>query len=66
LFPALTEAAWVFDTVMVNYAIALQACRSGTIKLANFDFDTGKPTVPGEYGLADKNYDLLFISGKPR
>jgi hypothetical protein len=49
-----------FDTVMVNYASALKSCRSGTLKLANINFDTGNLTTPGEYGLADKNYDLLL------
>jgi hypothetical protein len=51
-----------FDTVMVNYAKALKLCRSGTINLANINFDTGNLTVPGEYGLADKNYDLLVAN----
>jgi hypothetical protein len=51
-----------FDTVMANYAIALKRCGSRTLHLANIDFDTGKPTVPGEYGLADKNYDLLLAN----
>jgi hypothetical protein len=47
---------------MVNYAKALKLCRSGTINLANINFDTGNLTVPGEYGLADKNYDLLVAN----
>jgi hypothetical protein len=48
-----------FDTVMLNYALALRKCKSGTISLANIDYDTGMPTVPGEYHLADRNYDML-------
>ena len=51
-----------FDTVMLNYALALRTCKTGTIDLANIDYDTGKPTVPGEYHLADRNYDLLLTS----
>ena len=47
------------DTTIKKYQSALEACRSGTSRLANIDFDTGQPTTPGEYGLADKNYDLL-------
>ncbi len=50
-----------FDTVLVNYARALKICGSGTINLANINFDTGNLTAPGEYGLADKNYDLLVV-----
>jgi hypothetical protein len=29
------------------------------VNLANLDFDTGRPTVPGEYQLADQTYDRL-------
>ncbi len=47
------------DTVTINYKLELHVCGSGTSRLANIDFDTGRPTKPGEYGLADKNYDLL-------
>ena len=50
-----------FDTVMVKYAAALKICRTRTDELANINFDTGNPTTPGEYGLADKNYDLLVV-----
>jgi hypothetical protein len=48
-----------FDTALVNYRAALRAFRAGTRRLPNIDFDTGNFTTPGEYGLADKNYDLL-------
>jgi hypothetical protein len=48
-----------FDTATFYYTMTLNACRSGVSPLANIDFDTGNPTSPGEYGLADKNYDLL-------
>jgi hypothetical protein len=49
-----------FDTALINYKAALQACQAGTSRLANIDFDTGNFTTPGEYGMADKNYDLLL------
>jgi len=48
-----------FDTTLNNYKAALQDNRAGISRLANIDFDTGNYTTPGEYGLADKNYDLL-------
>jgi len=48
------------DTVNMEYTLELQVCGSGASRLANIDFDTGKPTTPGEYGLADNNYDLLI------
>ena len=48
-----------FDTTLLHYADALRACRKGGEALPNVDFDTGNFTTPGEYGLADKNYDLL-------
>jgi hypothetical protein len=50
-----------FDTVMVRYGKELNICRSGNDDLANINFDTGNPTTPGEYQLADKNYDLLVV-----
>ncbi|HWB94838.1 MAG TPA: zinc dependent phospholipase C family protein, partial [Puia sp.] len=53
-----------FDTTVNNYRAALQACRARTSRLANIDFDTGNVTTPGEYGLADKNYDLLVVKLK--
>ena len=49
-----------FDTVLVHYTMALKNCRSGKINFPNIDFDTGNLTAPGEYPLADKNYDLLL------
>ena len=48
-----------FDTILFLYSLTLKNCRSGTIDLANIDYDTGNPTVPGEYHMADRNYDLL-------
>jgi len=53
-----------FDTALQKYEAALKAFRAGTRRLANIDFDTGDFTTPGEYGLADKNYDLLVAALK--
>ena len=50
-----------FDTVLVHYTKALKICGSGNINFTNIDFDTGNKTAPGEYPLADKNYDLLLL-----
>ncbi|MFI5162160.1 MAG: zinc dependent phospholipase C family protein [Sphingobacteriales bacterium] len=51
-----------FDTTVVHYGMALNNLRQGNhVELANIDFDTGKITAPGEYGLADQTYSLLVI-----
>jgi Zinc dependent phospholipase C len=50
-----------FDTIMVQYTKALKDCGSGKPTFANIDFDTGNLTAPGEYPLADKNYNSLLI-----
>ena len=43
-----------------RYRELLEAIRGGRLRLPNMDFDTGKPTAPGEYSLADETYDRLF------
>ncbi|MDF2434354.1 MAG: hypothetical protein JWP44_3985 [Mucilaginibacter sp.] len=49
-----------FDTVLVHYSAELAKLHYEKINLQDVDYDTGKPTMPGEYGLADKTYiDLL-------
>ena len=49
-----------FDTVLLKYSGALVQLHSGRLELPDVDYDTGKPTVSGEYGLADKTYiDLI-------
>ena len=50
-----------FDTTRNNFAAAMQDCRAGNSRLPNIDFDTGNFTTPGEYGLADENYDRLVV-----
>jgi hypothetical protein len=51
-----------FDTSLVKYAVVLQKLKSNEkLFLPDMDFDTGKPTVFGEYGLADQSYSQLII-----
>jgi len=45
-----------FDTTIVHYHDALSRLQQGNISLPDVDYDTGNPTVMGEYGLADKTY----------
>ncbi len=42
------------------YQSLLAETRHDDPKLRNLDFDTGKPTAPGEYNLADKTYAKLL------
>jgi hypothetical protein len=48
-----------FDTVMDEYARALQKLNYRQPNLPNVNFDTGKITAYGEYELADNTYDDL-------
>lgn len=48
-----------FDTVLVHYNNALNLLHSGKLNLQDVDYDTGKPTLIGEYSLADKTYAKL-------
>ena len=36
--------------------------RNDQLALDELDLDTGKPTIPGEYGLADQTYSNLVIT----
>jgi hypothetical protein len=45
---------------IAQYAIYLRESKAGTLSLPNRDFDTGKPTVAGEYGLTDEAYANLL------
>lgn len=49
-----------FDTVTVHYDDELAKLRDGKINLSDVDYDTGNPTEPGEYGLADGTYIALL------
>lgn len=51
-----------FDTTLAVYSQVLSGMRNGTKpELPDIDFDTGKPTLQGEYGLADQTYSLLVL-----
>lgn len=51
-----------FDTTLVCYNQLLTGMQSGEqLKLPDMDFDTGKPTLQGEYGLADLTYSQLLL-----
>jgi hypothetical protein len=43
-----------------QYGIYLRDLKAEKLALANTDFDTGKPTVAGEYGLTDEAYAKLL------
>jgi len=56
-----------FDTTLVFYNRLLTEMRTGKqLQLPDVDFDTGEPTVQGEYGLADLTYSqlLLYLQGE--
>jgi hypothetical protein len=56
-----------FDTAAYHYAAALNNLQHHrSMALADIDFDTGKPTAPGEYGLADKTYSDMLIKLKTK
>jgi hypothetical protein len=43
-----------------DYSAQLREQKAGELKLADMDFDTGRPTRAGEYSLADKTYAHLL------
>jgi hypothetical protein len=43
-----------------QYGIYLRDLKAEKLSLENTDFDTGKPTVAGEYGLTDETYAKLL------
>jgi hypothetical protein len=49
-----------FDTVLVHYRETLGKLYSGSIALPDVDYDTGKLTAMGEYGLTDQTYGDLI------
>lgn len=51
-----------FDASGAHYAIVLNDLKEGhDPQLEDMDFDTGKPTAFGEYGMADQSYSQLVI-----
>ena len=52
-----------FDTTLFYYNQLLTEMQSGKhLQLPDIDFDTGQPTLQGEYGLADLTYSQLVLS----
>jgi hypothetical protein len=49
-----------FDTVLVHYRETLGKLYNGSIALPDVDYDTGKLTAMGEYGLTDQTYGDLI------
>jgi hypothetical protein len=49
-----------FNKTLDFYKTLLQSQMDGHLSLANTDFDTGRPTEPGEYSLADESYAKLL------
>src|SRR3954467_7827531 len=48
------------NTTVDQYRAELGDLKAGKLQLANMDFDTGKPTSPGEYRLTDETYAKLL------
>jgi hypothetical protein len=48
-----------FTHTLDLYGDLLKRQRSGPLQLVNYDFDTGHPTEPGEYRLADETFGEL-------
>jgi Zinc dependent phospholipase C len=49
-----------FTETRERYRVSLDATRAARLRLPNVNFDTGRPTVRGEYSLADTTYDDLL------
>lgn len=50
-----------FDRTLDRYRGLLARQRTNQLQLADLDFDTGKPTRPGEYRMADAAYAKLAV-----
>jgi hypothetical protein len=48
-----------FNVSLVRYRALLADVGAGRLHLENLDYDTGKPTEPAEYRLADEAYSKL-------
>lgn len=53
-----------FDTSLGHYGKDLKQLQTRKLNLSDKDFDTGHPTEPGEYPLADKAYAQLVLELK--
>jgi hypothetical protein len=49
-----------FNEVVSQYSAALNSLPKKALQLTDMDFDTGKKTHPGEYGIADDTYHKLL------
>jgi hypothetical protein len=49
-----------FTSTRQHFKRSLDDVIAGRLRLANTDFDTGKTTTRGEYGMADTTYDALL------
>jgi hypothetical protein len=58
-----TEAMFInsFNATVGEYTALLKRVQAGRISFENRDYDTGRPTRPGEYQLADEAYGELLI-----
>jgi hypothetical protein len=56
--PAAADAEFMrsFNATLTSYRQMLSEVRAGHPSLPNRNFDTGRPTSPGEYRLADRTY----------
>lgn len=63
-----TEQLFVksFETTLSHYSTALSTLHSQRLTLVNRTLDTGKETFPGEYAIADDNYDDYLLKLKSR
>ena len=55
-----------FEDARARYRAAIDAVARGRLDLPNTDFDTGQPSMQGEYALADETYAELLhrLAGK--
>ena len=50
-----------YDASVTRDRATYVEAKTGTLKIANRDLDTGKPVHPGEYALTDRTYDKLLV-----
>src|SRR6185295_16139130 len=50
-----------FDATVKRDRTAFAQAKTGPLRIANRDLDTGRSVSPGEYGLTDRTYDQLLI-----
>jgi hypothetical protein len=53
-----------FDTILQNYTTHIKQLNRSNINFSDKDFDTGNPTHPCEYRLADETYDRWLLKLK--